>query len=175
MRASAVDCQARMDRLKDFIVSEQQAEQAEVYDLLAKAKPAVAMREWMLMKDRHSRSKQDLWALKRELKQVHHKVTTSSRELQQRIAMTRPTTASASLIGSYSGVLGRSMVNKAAQGKRSFGDMINNFASGVALQKFTHAGIKRFHRNSQMILTKHQKGQEKHHASMRGLLPECYT
>merc|ERR1711918_117113 len=51
MRASAVDCQARMDRLKDLILSDQEAEQTEVYDLLAQARPEQALREWMLMKD----------------------------------------------------------------------------------------------------------------------------
>jgi len=70
MLASGQHCKHTMETLKKRISIEQAEECKQVYDQLAIADVDTAKREWMLMKDRHSRSKQDLWALARELKQV---------------------------------------------------------------------------------------------------------
>ena len=70
MLKSGKHCTEVMNNLKKRIQMEQAEERKLVYAQLAIADVDTAKREWMLMKDRHSRSKQDLWALARELKQV---------------------------------------------------------------------------------------------------------
>ena len=172
MKGNRSHCAKTLADLKARIASEQKQEAAAVYETLRHADVTTARREWGLLKDRHARSKQDIWALSRELKQVQHHVTTSSRELQKRINDSEPPTAKADLLGSYTGVLGGATLKKLRRGEVGFGDSINNFASGVAIAKHTEAGIARFSRNAGMILAKHRKGQSDHAASLAAKMAE---
>lgn len=166
-RAECEDC---MNRVTKLIRDDQRMEAKQVMHLINSYSPPWAAREWNLLQDRHSRSKQDLWALRRELKTVQHKVTTSSRELRKRIADCRPSTASPSLFGSYSGVLGGAMVKKVERGQRGFGDPLLSFASSVAMAKFTEESIDLFKRRAQAIYAQHLKGKETHQAEIRAKL-----
>jgi len=170
MSANKSHCVTTLSQLKDRIGREQKEESGRVYEMLRYADVDTARREWGLLKDRHSRSKQDIWALSRELKQVSHHTTTSSRALRKRITDSEPPTAQADLLGSYTGVLGGATLKKLRRGEVGFGDSINNFASGVAIAKHTEAGIARFTRNAGMILAKHRKGQSDHGASLHARL-----
>jgi len=174
------DCEVAMERVRSMILLDQKQEARKVRNILsagaARGGGVMASRELGLMQDRHSRSQQDLWALKRELKTVQHKVTGSSRELRKRIAERRPSTASPSLMGSYSGVLGAAMVAKAARGERGFGDALSNFSSSVALVRFTEHSIKAFQHHADAVYEQHKKGMRQHQAELASKLRSaCYA
>ena len=160
MECSIASCELCLDNLVRSVTRDQASEMRSFCELSNEGHVHDTQRALGLMQDRHSRIRQDIWALKRSLRSLQHNVRTSTRDLGRRIALRRPTTASPFLLGSWSGVLGNAQVQKASKGNPDYGDSINNFQVGVFTMKQTDFNLEAFCKKSEVIHQRHELARE---------------